>query len=436
MWLRRDLRLYDHTALSLAAQESEALALVFVFDTRILKSLSPQDRRLSFIFESLQEIDQNLRQRGSRLVVLQGDPVEEIPRLAQKLSVQALYTHNDYEPKAKVRDQKIRAQLKKQGCLLVSLKDQVIFEKAQILNSSQQAFKVFTPYLRVWQKTLRPADYGDHSAARLSLLPSRLLDSHSESLVLKNFGFSKTHLWLGAGESAGRRRLKSFMTDIAGYKQNRDFPAAEATSGLSVHLRFGTVSIRDALRQALNHPSEGSRTWIKELVWRDFYQMILDQYPHVENSSFRPEYAKINWPGKTAHFRAWCEGRTGFPLMDAAMIHFNQTGWMHNRLRMIVASFLAKDLLISWQEGEKYFADGLLDFDLAANNGGWQWCASTGCDAQPYFRIFNPESQSKKFDPDQEFINQHVKKPTKPIVDHGTQRSLALALYREAQLRR
>jgi deoxyribodipyrimidine photo-lyase len=269
--------------------------------------------------------------------------------------------------------------------------------------------------------------------------------------TLDKIGFQSNSLWLKPGSKAAFERLKNFIKIVDRYDEYRDIPSVEGTSGLSVHLRFGTISIRELIRQSLKKRNKGSQTWLSELIWRDFYFMILDQFPHVVNGAFKTEYDKIQWPGREEHFEAWCDGKTGYPIVDAAMRHFNKTGWMHNRLRMIVASFLVKDLLIDWRKGESYFARYLLDYDLSANNGGWQWCASTGCDAQPYFRIFNPVAQSKKFDPNGEFIRANVEElkdvsskkihePMEsdlfsaqsylaPIVNHSTQRNLALKLF-------
>ncbi|MGE4232848.1 MAG: deoxyribodipyrimidine photo-lyase [Bacteriovoracia bacterium] len=436
VWLRRDLRLYDQAALSEATKNSDKIALVFVFDEKILKDLPKNDRRITFIFESLQEISSVLRKKNSELIVRYGDPTKEIPELALKLGVGCVYTNHDYESYAKKRDDKIKRELLKSRINFKTFKDQVIFEKDEILTATNTPFKVFTPYSRAWLKKLEPKYFKEKTIDFSKLISSKEISKHSQTLDLDKIGFKKSALWLTPGETAARKRLGLFCKIIGEYKDKRDFPAANATSGLSVHLRFGTISIRDCVRVALEQiksasKKTGAETWLKELIWREFYQMILDQFPYVAVSAFKKEYDSIKWPGKEEHFQAWCEGNTGFPIVDAAMRHFNETGWMHNRLRMIVASFLVKDLLVDWKKGEKYFAQNLLDFDLASNNGGWQWCASTGCDAQPYFRIFNPDSQTKKFDPKKEFINQYVKKPTTPIIDHSVQRLKAIRLYKQ-----
>lgn len=450
LWLRRDLRLRDHTALAHAAKDGNPIAFVFVFDTGILEKLADRDdRRLSFIHESLQEIDAEIRERGGFLIVRHGDPEKEIPAVAKALEAKAVYTHKDYEPAAKKRDAAVKKELTRLGIDFTDFKDQVIFEGLEIKTGAGSAFKVFTPYKNAWLAALRPEHYDERGHSRWTAAkPPKTLE---RDWSLERIGFRLAPLWLASGEQAAKKRLHTFAKHIQDYKKLRDVPSAEATSGLSVHLRFGTISIRECVRAALKSRSEGAETWLSELVWRDFYHMILDQNPHVVGHAFKKEYDSIRWPGKKQHFDAWCEGRTGFPLVDAAMRHFNATGWMHNRLRMVVASFLTKDLLVDWREGEAYFARYLLDFDLAANNGGWQWSASTGCDAQPYFRIFNPYSQSEKFDPDGTFIRQHVPELAKlkgkqihcpetgglfgadypsPIVAHDEQRKKALALFK------
>jgi deoxyribodipyrimidine photo-lyase len=290
-----------------------------------------------------------------------------------------------------------------------AFKDHVIFEGDEIKTGAGTPFKVFTPYKRVWSEALAPNMVAPHSPVLSKLMRQSECARVSCAWELHNIGFEKNALWLQTGERAAQARLRAFGAKIANYNERRNFPAlSDGTSGLSVHLRFGTLSIREAVRFALKHKSTGASTWLSELVWRDFYQMILDQFPYVVEGAFKREYDRLRWPGSSAHFEAWVKGRTGFPIIDAAMRHFAATGWMHNRLRMVVASFLTKDLLVHWKEGEAYFARYLLDFDLAANNGGWQWAASTGCDAQPYFRIFNPVSQSEKFDPDGAFIRANV----------------------------
>lgn len=407
-WLRRDLRLSDHTALAEACARSRQVVPLFVFDTTILASLDREDRRLTFIHRSLEELDRRLRAHGSLLIVRMGDPRTVIPALAAELAADAVFTNRDYEPAARERDATVAARLAAQGRDFHDFKDQVVFEGEEVLTGEGKPFRVFTPYKRAWLAQLAATPplppFAERAPDLSRLLPAEDLSPHDRSWSLGEIGFRAAQLWIEPGELAAGQRLRHFLQRIDDYRTLRDIPSAEATSGLSVHLRFGTISIRRLMREATAHRSDGAECWLGELIWREFFQMILDRFPRVTTGAFRPEFDRILWPGPDEHFRAWCEGRTGYPIVDAAMRHFNATGWMHNRLRMVVASFLVKDLLIDWRRGEAYFARHLLDFDLAANNGGWQWSASTGCDAQPWFRIFNPVTQSRRFDPEGAFI--------------------------------
>ncbi len=453
VWLRRDLRLNDHTPLAHATSLAAEVALVFVFDPNILDRLEDKDdKRLTFLQESLHELDGELKKRGSRLIVKYGDPKKEIPLLAKRLKVSHVCTGKDYEPYAKERDAHVAKSLTKEGIAFHLLKDQVIFQEREVLNKEGNPFRVFTPYKNAWLNLLNVRDYEERKPLHQKFVKEANLGKEVKEFSLKDMGFRASELWLDPGEKAAHARLKDFLPRMKNYSEQRNFPmAVGGTSGLSVHLRFGTISIRTCVRAALNQKNKGHETWLSELIWRDFYFMILDQFPHVVGHSFKKEYESIRWPGKPAHFEAWCRGETGFPIVDAAMRHFNETGWMHNRLRMVVASFLTKDLLMDWRLGEAYFARKLLDFDLSANNGGWQWSASTGCDAQPYFRIFNPYSQSETYDPKGEFIRSQIPELAKivgksihspepvlapgyprPIVDHKEQREKALRLFKKA----
>lgn len=449
IWLRRDLRLEDHTLLAHAESEGWEVALAFVFDEKILGSLPKSDRRVSFFHAALEEVDAQLRERGSRLVARHGDPVKEIPVLAKALGADHVLAAEDCEPYAIRRDGAVKKAL---GPIPLTLhSDQSLFRPAEIRNGSGAPYRVFTAYKN---ECLRRLD-GSHLDKRGRGLPRLMAAGELESAChrwdLKTLGFERQKLWLEPGSSAAKKRLAAFGKHIAGYETSRNVPSIEGgTSGLSAHLRFGTISIRACARLANSVENQGAATWLTELLWRDFFMMILAEFPHVGTGrAFHEAYDKIEWPGTDAHFRAWKEGRTGFPLVDAAMRHFAETGWMHNRLRMVVASFLVKDLLVDWRKGEKYFAENLLDFDLAANNGGWQWSASTGCDSQPYFRVFNPVSQSEKFDPEGEFIKAHVPELAKvgardihepppllrgkypaQIVDHSVRREKAIALFK------
>lgn len=424
VWFRRDLRAHDQAALYHALRQCKQVHAAFVFDTDILRELPRQDRRVEFIHESLQALDAELRalagQAEAGLIVRHGAGAAEITRLAQELGVQAVFTNHDDEPAAIARDLRARGQLADLGMALKTFKDHVIFERDEVLTQSGTSYGVFTPYKRAWLKKaqqdpfyLRSYPVSRHARA-LAARPA----SHRQPIPsLKDLGFEATNLstlHLGAGSPGGRALLEDFEARMQHYGQRRDFPSVRGPSYLSVHLRFGTVSIRELARRAFERSQNGdagAEVWLSELIWRDFYHQILYHHPRVVERSFKPEYDAIRWAqGKTAdaHFQAWCEGRTGYPLVDAAMAQINQTGYMHNRLRMVVASFLTKDLGLHWQRGEAYFAQQLIDFDLAANNGGWQWAASSGCDAQPYFRIFNPISQSEKFDPEGKFIKRYL----------------------------
>jgi deoxyribodipyrimidine photo-lyase len=405
-WIRRDLRLHDHAALSSSLDSGET-HLVFVFDPHILGKLkSKQDRRLTFIIESLQEMEKELQKRGSSIHILYGDPLLEIPRLALELKVKKVFANRDYEPMAKKRDARVQKKLEELKIEFVQNKDTVFFEKHEVLTGSGGIYKVFTPYKNRWIEIFESqgkiiSDFQcDLKRIAKFKNPKNILnhDWHKE------IGFENTPPLLTGGRSHALKRLNSFDERMSDYKEARNYPAVDGTSLLSVYIRHGNISIREMVKASLHHRDEGAKTWLSELIWRDFYQVILDAHPQIEKVAFKPEYDQIKWLGSKNDFKAWCEGETGFPIVDATMRCFNATGMMHNRLRMIVASFLCKILLVDWREGEEYFAQNLLDFDLAANNGGWQWSSSSGCDAQPYFRIFNPYTQSEKFDEEGEFI--------------------------------
>ncbi len=405
VWFRRDLRDHDHAALSAALSNTRQVYCTFVFDTGILDTLpSRQDRRVHFIHASLRELDAALRARGGGLIVRHGQAADEIPALAAELGVGAVFANRDYEPAAKARDAAVGEALRQRGIAFHPSKDQAIFDGGEVLTQSGKPFSVFTPYKNAWLKRLTPTDYAEWRCAG----PLAAADDAGIP-TLEQIGFQPSDLeqiGIRPGMSGARALWDDFRAGrIARYGQLRDFPAIKGVSYLSVHLRFGTVSIRELVRTAL---AEEASAWLNELIWRDFYFMILDHFPHVVGQAFKLEYNVIRWADWPAGLAAWQAGRTGYPLVDAAMRQLNHSGWMHNRLRMVVASFLSKDLGIDWRLGERYFAEQLNDFDLSANNGGWQWAASSGCDAQPYFRIFNPVTQSEKFDPEGKFIRRYV----------------------------
>ncbi|MCB9344549.1 MAG: deoxyribodipyrimidine photo-lyase [Lewinellaceae bacterium] len=416
-WFRRDLRLKDNTALSLAHQKGNVLGL-FIFDTNILDELEDRDdARVSFIHDSLTRLGTEIKKEGGALLVRQGDPIEVWKQLIAEFAIQAVFTNEDYEPYAGKRDQAVGELLQVKGISFTSVKDQVILAKDEVLKDDGKPYTVYTPYSRKWKTVLRESDLAERTYK-----PNWDNQISGERLSLEQIGFSKSNIQVDTPQIPEQI--------IRHYHETRDFPGLNGISHMSVHLRFGTISIRELFRQS----RQWNEKYINELIWREFYQMILWHFPHVVTGSFKPAYDAIQWPNNEPWFQAWCEGRTGFPIVDAGMRELNATGFMHNRARMITASFLCKDLLIDWRLGEAYFARKLLDFDLASNNGGWQWAAGTGCDAAPYFRIFNPHEQARKFDPDGVYIRRWVAEfdsltYPQPIVDHKVQREKALKMY-------
>jgi deoxyribodipyrimidine photo-lyase len=468
VWFRRDLRDFDHAAFFHALKGSRRVHCAFVFDREILDALPrADDRRVEFIWHSVVELAASLASRGGALIVRHAVARDAIPELAAELGVAAVYANHDYEPAARDRDAEVAERLAARGIAFHTTKDHVIFERDEVLSQAGKPFSVFTPYKNAWLKALTPFQVKAYPVdAYAGALGPPAKGIAMEMPPLSAMGFRPTHLAeLGVvpGMTGGAALFAEFRKRIGRYREARDFPARKGPSYLSVHLRFGTVSIRElaahALRLAMEPGGDGAATWLSELIWRDFYAQILWHHPRVTAAAFKAEYADLRFPGSMEHFRAWCEGRTGYPIVDAAMRQLNATGYMHNRLRMIAASFLVKDLLVDWRLGEKYFTDTLIDFDLASNNGGWQWAASTGCDAQPYFRIFNPVTQSEKFDADGAFIRRYVPELARldareihapwivppavqqmkgvvigrdypaPIVDHAAARAAALALF-------
>ena len=422
VWFRRDLRVQDQAALYHALTQCQQVHCAFVFDREILDALPRADRRVEFIRESLVELDETLRALSANeqggLIVLHAVASDAIPELANALGVQAVFANHDDEPQALERDRLVRTRLAAAGKAFHTFKDHTILERSEVLTQTGNPYSVFTPYKNAWLKKVDAFQLTSYPVERHA---HRLAPRPQEHCLpvptLASMGFEATalaQLKLPTGASGAQQLFDDFLGRIERYEDTRNFPAVKGPSYLSVHLRFGTISPRLLARTAhalMLTGNPGASTWLSELIWRDFYFQILHHHPHVVGHSFKPAYDAIQWETGTeadALFAAWCEGRTGYPLVDAAMAQINQTGYMHNRLRMVVASFLVKDLGLDWRWGEAYFATHLIDFDLAANNGGWQWASSSGCDAQPYFRIFNPVSQSQKFDPQGKFLRRYL----------------------------
>ncbi|WP_317202197.1 deoxyribodipyrimidine photo-lyase [Janthinobacterium sp.] len=420
VWFRRDLRVFDHAALHHALRQSRAVYCVFVYDTAILAGLPRRDRRVGFIHACVAELAAELARMGGALIVRHADAAEAIPRLAAELGVDAVFANGDYEPRAIARDAGVAAALAAEARLWFSFKDQVVFEKSEVLSLAEKPFSVYTPYKNAWLKKMR-AEPDCTAPLAVEPLAARLaapaLATPPPTLAELGFEADPADMpALAAGMSGAAALFEDFLPRLAQYGAARDFPALKGPSYLSMHLRFGTLSVRHLVRSVVDlidrgAGGEGASVWLAELIWREFYAMILFHHPHVVSGPFKPAYQAIEWESGAAAdaaFAAWCEGRTGYPLVDAAMAQLNRSGYMHNRLRMVTACFLIKDLGVDWRRGEAYFALHLNDFDLASNNGGWQWASSSGCDAQPYFRIFNPVTQSEKFDAAGRFIRRYL----------------------------
>lgn len=423
-WFRRDLRLEDNAGLYHALRSGYPVLPVFIFDTNILGGLEDKaDKRVGFIHHCLLAIQKQLLKNGSTLHVLHGKPVEAFKKFAGIYDIAAVYANHDYEPYARERDEEIATFLLKKNIPFYTGKDQVIFEKNEVLKDNGEPYTVFTPYSRKWKEKLDDFYIKSYPVKQYAgnFLKLKAINIPS----LEEIGFEKADFEIP--------EVNIDESRIRNYAQTRDFPAMDGTTQLGIHLRFGTISIRQLAAEAKNL----NETFLTELIWREFYQMILWHYPQVINTSFKKEYDNIQWRNKEEEFQRWCEGNTGYPIVDAGMRELNETGYMHNRVRMITASFLTKHLLIDWRWGEAYFGTKLLDYDLAANNGNWQWAAGSGCDAAPYFRIFNPYLQTKKFDPGLEYIRKWVPEFDKdtyprPIVEHEFARARCLAVYKEA----
>ncbi len=423
-WFRRDLRLADNAGLYYALCSGKPVLPIFIFDTDILADLqNKSDKRVAFIRDALIIIQKKLKELNSSLYVLHGKPLDCFKELSEIFTIESVYTNHDYEPYATARDKNIAEYLKERHIAFQSFKDQVIFEKNEVVKDNKEPYTVYTPYSKKWKEKLNSFYLESYPTEKyftnfLRLKPRRIPS-------LEALGFEKTAYW-----TVAPRLNKNVLAD---YKAQRDYPALDSTTHLSVHLRFGTISIRKLVREA----KDESPDFINELIWREFFQMILWHFPRVVNSSFKEEYDNIAWRNNENEFALWCSGQTGFPIVDAGMRELNETGYMHNRVRMIVASFLTKDLLIDWRWGEAYFAEKLLDYELAANNGNWQWAAGCGCDAAPYFRVFNPQLQTEKFDKELKYIRKWVPEYdtlqyAQPIVDHAAAKERCMKAYKVA----
>ena len=425
-WFRRDLRLHDNAGLYHALKSENPVLPVFIFDKNILDKLEDKkDRRVEFIHNAVSEMQDELLKFGSSLLVKYGSPEEIFPALLNEYDVSEIYTNHDYETYAHDRDNAVKEFAMSEGVEFKTYKDHVIFEKNEVLSGAGTPYTVFTPYSRKWKEKASDTSYLE-SYPNEEYFNNFLKAEEMPIPSLEDMGFEKVEYDFPSKEV--RENI------VKNYAEKRNFPAIEGTSRLSVHLRFGTVSIRDLARKA----KDLSETWLNELIWRDFYANILHHFPHVgQGHAFRREYEKIEFRNNEVEFRKWCEGKTGYPIVDAGMREMNATGFMHNRVRMITASFMIKHLLIDWRLGEAYFAKKLNDFDLASNNGGWQWAAGSGCDAAPYFRVFNPRLQTEKFDKSLEYIKKWVPELNtfdypQPIVDHDFARKRVLEVYQKA----
>lgn len=423
-WFRRDLRLEDNAGLFHALKSKKPVVPIFIFDRNILDELEEKnDQRLEFIHQALAEIQTKLEKLDSTLDVRYGFPLKVYQELLEDYEINEVFTNHDYEPYAIQRDSEVAALLQSKGISFHTYKDQVILEKNEVIKDDGKPYTVFTPYSRKWK----------------SVVNDFYLRSYSNQKYFSNF-YKQTAKGIPSlaamGFQSAEKKFPSKnlnKTIIENYSQQRDFPALPGTSKLSVHLRFGTISIRKLVQKA----GRLNEIFLNELIWREFYQMILWHFPQVVHQSFKPEYDRIQWRNNEKEFEAWCNGKTGYPIVDAGMRQLNETGYMHNRVRMITASFLTKHLLVDWRWGESYFAKKLLDYDLAANNGGWQWAAGSGCDAAPYFRIFNPYIQTKKFDPELKYEKKWIPELEElsypaPIIEHEFARKRCLEAYRKA----
>jgi deoxyribodipyrimidine photo-lyase len=423
-WLRRDLRIEDNAALLHALKGAHPVLMLFIFDRNILEKLPDrQDARLTFLQETLEALNKQLISHHSAILIKYDTPEKAWAEVLEVYDVKGIFTNHDYEPYARERDAGLAKYFASEGIMFKTFKDQVIFEKNEILKSDGKPYTVFTPYFRQWQQKLSEFYVKPYPVEK----------------YLKNLfhisGFRVPSLSeLGFEQSDQKFPPKNFEHKLDSYEKKRDFPAEDATTHIGIHLRFGTISIRHAVKNAIDRKAD---KWLSELAWREFYMMILWHFPHVHKSAFKPAYDQIKWRNDEQDFKAWCAGKTGYPLVDAGMRQLNQTGYMHNRVRMVTASFLTKHLLVDWRWGEAYFAEKLLDYEMASNVGGWQWACGCGNDAAPYFRVFNPELQAKKFDPENKYIYKWApeykeQKHIQPIVEHAFARERVLNVFKAA----
>ena len=421
-WFRRDLRLEDNVGLCQALASGFAVFPIFIFDETILEQLEDKkDRRVDYIHQALLVINLELKKYGSKLTSFYGKPLEIFQQLSEEYDIQSVFCNRDYEPKAIRRDTEIYTFFKNQNIPFKAFKDQVIIDKNDVVKNDGTPYSVYTPYSKKWKELLTEKDYQVHEADYTGFLKQNFTEIHS----LKEIGFHKTDMVF--------EKPILDLSIITDYDKYRDFPALQRTTQLGIALRFGTISIRKCVEFAFQH----NQTWLSELIWREFFMQILYHFPKVVNQSFKAKYDNIQWRNNEQEFEHWCAGKTGYPIVDAGMRQLNEKGYMHNRVRMIVASFLCKHLLIDWRWGETYFAQKLNDYDLSANNGNWQWAAGSGCDAAPYFRVYNPTTQTEKFDKNLEYIKKWLpefgtKDYPKPIVEHAFARERALRVYAEA----
>ncbi len=414
----------DNTGLYYALTQEKNILPLFIFDRNILDKLEEKaDARLTFIHQQIQRLHEELKGLGTSIVVKYGNPLEIWSSLIEEYNIENVYTNRDYEPYARERDEAVKAILQKKNIQFLDFKDQVIFEKEEIVNGNGDFYKVFTPYSKVWLEKFRknPPEILSFEKSKMNFFPI----SPQPIPCLNDLGFEPSNIKIPP--------LEVNKSLIKQYDKTRNFPAVNGTSRIGIHLRFGTVSVRKLVLDA----AQLNETYLNELIWREFYMMILYHNPQVVDRAFKPQYDRIPWRRSEEDFRKWCDGMTGYPIVDAGMRELNATGYMHNRVRMIVASFLTKHLLIDWRWGEAYFAKKLLDFELSSNNGGWQWAAGTGTDAQPYFRVFNPDSQTEKFDKEFKYIKKWIPEygsPSypKPMVDHKFARERAIETYKNA----